>query len=149
MNNILFITRYYGEMLGGTMCSQRNIDSLKEIYDNVYEYRITDKNGFRFYISRIAQLCHGYMGGIDYKDIQSIKKIIQKYHCQTVFIDSSLLGKLAPILRHTFNKIKIHVFFTIANTNTLNRFIMDLNSIYMQTGLLRVKEMPVNMLIKS
>lgn len=111
MNNILFITRYYGEMLGGTMCSQRNIDSLKEIYDNVYEYRITDKNGFRFYISRIAQLCHGYMGGIDYKDIQSIKKIIQKYHCQTVFIDSSLLGKLAPILRHTFNKIKIHVFF--------------------------------------
>lgn len=46
----------------------------QKIYDNVYEYRITDKNGFRFYISRVAQLCHGYMGGIDYKDIQSIKR---------------------------------------------------------------------------
>lgn len=35
MNNILFITRYYGEMLGGTMCSQRNIDSLKK-YTTMY-----------------------------------------------------------------------------------------------------------------
>ena len=86
MSNVLFITRYYGEMLGGTMCSQRNLNSLKEIYDNVYEYRIIDKSGLRFYISRIAQLCHGYMGGIDYKDIRCIKKLIQDLNCQIILI---------------------------------------------------------------
>lgn len=111
MSNVLFITRYYGEMLGGTMCSQRNLNSLKEIYENVYEYRITNKNGVRFYLSKIAQLCNGYMGGIDYKDIQCIKKLIQDLHCQVIFIDSSLLGKLVKILLNTFKGLKIQVFF--------------------------------------
>lgn len=111
MSNVLFITRYYGEMLGGTMCSQRNLNSLKEIYDNVYEYRIIDKSGLRFYISRIAQLCHGYMGGIDYKDIRCIKKLIQDLNCQIIFIDSSLLGKLVKILHNAFKGLKIQVFF--------------------------------------
>lgn len=98
-------------MLGGTMCSQRNLNSLKEIYDNVYEYRITNKKGPRFCISKIMQFYHGYMGGIDYQDIQCIKKIIQNHYCQTIFIDSSLLGKLVKILYNTFNGITIQVFF--------------------------------------
>ncbi|MBW9201244.1 glycosyltransferase [Bacteroidales bacterium SW299] len=123
MNNIIFITRYYGEMLGGTVCSQRNRKSLEQIFDNLFEYKIIDKKRGRLLLSRAEQLCFGYMGGIDCIDIQRVKHIILNKNCNYAFIDSSLLGSFAKILRQVSPKIKIICFFH-------NCEYMYINSIY-------------------
>ena len=110
-NNIIFITRYYGEMLGGTICSKRNQKSVEKIFDHLFVYKITNKKGIRMLLSRTEQLCFGYMGDIDEIDIRTIKQIIIEKKCNYAFIDSSLLGSLAPIIRKEVKGITIICFF--------------------------------------
>ncbi len=111
MNNILFITRYFGEMMGGTMCSKRNYSSLQKIFDKTYEYRIMNKVSHRQIFSRIEQIIFGYMGGIDELDKKNIKRIILEKQCSHVFIDSSLLGYLSLYLHQQFPSLIITCFF--------------------------------------
>lgn len=118
MNNILFITRYFGEMMGGTMCSKRNYSSLQKIFDKTYEYRIMNKVSHRQIFSRIEQIIFGYMGGIDELDKKNIKRIILEKQCSHVFIDSSLLGYLSLYLHQQFPSLIITCFFITLNTIT-------------------------------
>lgn len=111
MDKILFITRYFGEMMGGTVCSNRNRESLEKIFNKVIEYRIIDKVGKRKIYSKIEQLLFGYMGGIDQIDKNNITQIIKQNQCNHIFIDSSLLGYLSKYIKGKFPNIEITCFF--------------------------------------
>lgn len=111
MESILFITRYFGEMMGGTVCSNRNKKSLEAIFDEVIEYKIMNKVGILNILSRIEQILYGYMGGINEYDKKNIINILNKKKCTHVFIDSSLMGYLCKYIKNLYPDIIITCFF--------------------------------------
>ena len=111
MNKVLFITRYFGDMMGGTVCSNRNKKSLESIFDEVIEYKIINKTGFSNIFSRIEQILWVYMGGINEYDKKYIINILNKNKCNHVFVDSSLMGYLCKYIKKFYPNIVITCFF--------------------------------------
>ncbi|CAN5181030.1 hypothetical protein BH11BAC6_BH11BAC6_02060 [soil metagenome] len=124
MKKVLFISSFIGlENTGGGIASSRNLELCKRIFDKY----ITDAYGFSFKeiatgngisylpsndtaLKTFTNYAIGNAGGLSYKNIASIKKLVEIGNYDYVFLDGSLLGKIA---RHVKEKTgaKLIVFF--------------------------------------
>lgn len=101
---------------GGQLCSKRNLKSLKELLgiDNVISYIIKpykNKKSFVSMLKRIRDLFFFYMGGMDKEKENEILSLIDSSRCTDVFLDSSLLGKLAEKIKKGFPEVRVYTFF--------------------------------------
>lgn len=101
---------------GGMQCSQRNRESLREIFgkENTYEYIIKPYNPKRtinVICNRIIDAAHGFMGGMNLKLQKELLNYINKHEITDVFVDSSLLGAFAKKVKQHFPKVRVVTFF--------------------------------------
>lgn len=101
---------------GGLQCSKRNYKSICNLLgeDCVIKYTITpykEKHSFKTKFKRFKDIFKGYMGGLDDDKVLEVIQLIQTNNISDVFLDSSLLGKLAKIIRLRFPTICIYTFF--------------------------------------
>lgn len=101
---------------GGQLCSKRNLKSLEELLgtDNVVSYIIKpykNKKSIVSILKRIRDLFFFYMGGMDKRKENEILNLIESSKLTDVFLDSSLLGKLAGKIKQTFPEVSIYTFF--------------------------------------
>ena len=101
---------------GGLQCSQRNYKSICDLFgkENTIKYKITpyeNKRAIKSIFQRLFNIFKGYMGGLDDSKSKEILEIIIQERITDVFIDSSLLGKLAKIIREKYSFIRIYTFF--------------------------------------
>ena len=127
MKKLLFVTYTSDQKFtGGLQCSKRNLESLQAILgkDNVIVYTISKysmENPISSIIKRIKDILGGYMGGLDYNQVKLIMQLIAENGITDIFIDSSLLGNLAKIVKRKYPEIVICTFFH----NFEKKFIKD------------------------
>jgi hypothetical protein len=103
---ILYIGRKLNVIDGGAIVSRRNIEILTRISNGkIIEFYLEDKTIFQKFVNIIFANPWGYSRNIYHE----IKNSILKNEISFIFIDHSLLGGFASILRN-FN-VKIVVFF--------------------------------------
>ena len=116
MRKILFITtpKIKG-ITGGTICSDRNLRSLKEVFgeNNVDVYNVNHYSINRFINSFLVyyNIIKGYLSGLTCSHLKCIEEIIGKIGYSDVFIDNSRYGIIAKHLKNKYPNLKIHTFF--------------------------------------
>lgn len=110
---VLFIRRAYKGRIGGTVCSERNLQSLKDIYGvkSICEYKVYGKEGISWMACKVRLLFQSIMLDVTDQDVLNIDNIINKEHIESVFLDSSLFGVLAKYLKTKYLKVTIVSFF--------------------------------------
>lgn len=101
---------------GGMQCSQRNRESLREIFgkENTHEYIIkpyNPKRTLKVIYNRIIDATHGFMGGMNLKLQKELLDYIENHGITDVFVDSSLLGAFAKKVKQRFPKVRVVTFF--------------------------------------
>jgi hypothetical protein len=106
MKKILFITfNSNSPDSGGSQCSVRNFEMLSKRY-KLDRYIIQNKNVF---FKILAALC-GYFPPFSFKDKKKLKQLLAVGSYDIVFIDSSLLGSFAEIVKKKY-RVRIISFF--------------------------------------
>ncbi len=100
---------------GGKQCSQRNYDSLCDIFGekNILKYIISPENSLSEgnYLKRIKTALGGYMGGLNPEIESKIIEIIKSEDFSIVFIDGVLIGRLAKKIKEIKPQAKVYSFF--------------------------------------
>lgn len=133
---VLFISEKFTNGTGGFICSNRNYNSLKEIFgdENVFKYEIEyPKHSKQKLIKRIINKIKAE-DSLTPKNINSIKKILKEHKIEEIWIDRSTLGYLAPILKRFNPHLHITVFFHNFEleyfrgrfkNNSINKFLLE------------------------
>lgn len=117
IKKLLYITCANKEQYsGGSQCAKRNRESLLMLLgeENVVEYIIRPYFGKRSLLQRLQRLKDIFNllgGGLSTQDIGNIVTLLHQEDFTDVFIDSSLLGILAKIIKKILPNINIYVFF--------------------------------------
>jgi len=117
---ILFIAFHYNNFCGGSVCSLRNVNALKDLYgsENVWEFRISRSkslkniNKYFWYFQGLwndIKMCS--IGGYDSKQQKAICNLIKENKIDLVYIDNSGIGNIARFLKRLFSQIRIITFF--------------------------------------
>ena len=121
----LFISGYIGlKNSGGSAAAFGNLGLCKKLFSNhqieaygfCFKEKLADKSVTYLpsYTSRLSTFFNyylGYAGGVTFSNIKTLHKIIQKGNYGYVFLDSSLLGKLAEHIKKNNPQTIILVFF--------------------------------------
>jgi hypothetical protein len=115
---LLYIGNVTSSMYGGSICSKRNLDSIKEIYgeENVKIFTLNQEfisgtNRLLHIYHRLITILQGYMLILTNQKGKQILNIIKSENISTVFLDSSLLGKLVNIIKKKYSHVEIITFF--------------------------------------
>jgi polysaccharide biosynthesis protein PslH len=106
-----------GELFGGSVCSDRNYRSIQELVnpENVLLYSLTPigvpKNFFKLLKYIIRRATNFYMLGLNKTREEEILDLLRDKNISVVFLDSSLLGKLAKKIAKKHPNIKVITFF--------------------------------------
>ncbi|MGE9313497.1 glycosyltransferase [Niabella sp. CJ426] len=105
----LFISRELLKFTGGGVITKRNLQGCKDIFSNdcVIHYTLQEQTKFKTLMANL----NGYMGGLNPVDCKNIFHIIKSQEVSHVFIDSSILGRLANMIRQKFEELRIITFF--------------------------------------
>lgn len=108
---VLFVARKsYGTPTGASTITLRNLSLLKQQYgeDNVLEYWIEQHHNI---LNTLLNTLKLHTSGLSIVDLAAIVELIRKQQVGLVFIDNSLLGKLAKVIKDRFAEVKVYTFF--------------------------------------
>lgn len=118
---ILFVSYFNGQLdSGGTMCSDRNLKSLKSLYgdNNVFLFSVNrsqrdEKQNRLFWNIKnvLVDIFELGFGGLNKAYKIEIMNKIDQFDIDTIFVDSSLFGVLCKRIKLARPKIKIVTFF--------------------------------------
>ena len=113
---VLFVSTFSKELnFGGALCSNRNHQSLIDLFgnENVTSFHLNPEKtvGICKYFFRIKNIFKGYMLALNDARVNEINRIIITEEITHVFLDSSLLGKLSKELSKQHKSIQIISFF--------------------------------------
>ena len=116
MKKLLFVSSLNeSSYTGGNLCSKRNYEAVVDILseEQVLFFGLAPENNTFFVrvVRRLASALSGYMLGLNRRNEKQILSIIERENISTIFLDSSLLGKLAKSVRKKFPNVKIITFF--------------------------------------
>ena len=116
MRRVLFITTSkVNDATGGSICSDRNYESLKDIFgkNNVDIFTI-ENYSYNKYINSLFKYLFafkGYLSGLSSNNISQVDIMIKNNKYSDIFIDNSLLGIMAKKLKSKYSNLRIHTFF--------------------------------------
>ncbi|WP_407426661.1 glycosyltransferase [Arcticibacter sp.] len=112
IEKLLFVSRDFDEASGGSAVTKRNLSMCREIFGsgNVTVYSIS-KADSRYSI--LIQNMFGFIGGLSPQHIAEIVKLLSRNDMLIthVFIDTSLMGRLAEVIKKRRPEVKVVVFF--------------------------------------
>lgn len=126
MKRVLFISSFIGvKKTGGAILSQQNLSLSKKIFgdDKVYAYSFLYnekplQNDEIIYLpshtskkQTLTNYILGYAGGLNTENFNTLKALVSKNEYDYIFLDGSLLGKLAKEAKRINPAIKITTFF--------------------------------------
>lgn len=116
MRKILFITspKIKG-MTGGTICSERNLHALKEVFGkdcvDVYVFKSYEGNYFKSSLLYYFNVIKGLLSGLTSDILCSIDEEVRFKGYTDIFIDTSKYGIIAKVLKNKYPNLKVHTFF--------------------------------------
>lgn len=136
MAKILFIsTATLNKSTGGTYCSKRNLKVLQDIFGekNVDAVYTASRDSIKLSILRLflfkpIDILLGNMNGFSIKDYRFWANLLKRENPEIVFLDSSTIGNIIPLVRKLNPNILITTFFH------------NVESIYMKQWVLRERK---------
>lgn len=115
MKKVLTICSINSDANGGFQCSNRNIETITDIYGerNTIHYKlsVTKASGVKQLLIRLVGIVYGYFSGFDCRQEQEIVNRILKYHIDIIYIDRSIYGRLAKVIKQRFPDVRVITFF--------------------------------------
>jgi hypothetical protein len=136
---ILFIAQEYNNYFGGGVISHRNMKICQEVFgiEQTKVYLLPPKNsgGITTLKSFISGNLMGYSLEMKKRIINYIK---ENSEIRYIFIDNSMLGKLAKSLKKTFPNLHIITFFHNVELVFFSRFLWSTRKYHHTIGLLPI-----------